>query len=142
MSRDQTPTGDRRTTAQNGDEAGDRPAGGADEPEQYDVGSFGFGKTMEPRTEGPGWDPEQAPDSGEENEPEPPWYVYWVGQIGVYLAVVAVALAASGVTLAWLGVYPYGNVAITFSLVFGVLAMLLGIVFQVYRSDFDAPAPS
>lgn len=120
-----------------GDDDGQR--GEADEgSQQYRVGSFPSGRTMEPRSMDPDRDGSGPPDDG---GVDPPWYIDWIGQSGVYMGVVAVTLATAGITLSWQGIQPYGNMGITLSLVLAVVAMILGIVFQVYLSDFDAPAP-
>jgi hypothetical protein len=109
--------------------------------EKQRVGTFPFGATLEARDVGSVQGGADAPGGSDDQTIDPPWYVRWIGQIGVYLGVVAVALAAAGITLAWQGIQPYGNIGITFSLVFSVLAMVLGTVFQIYRSDFDVPRP-
>jgi hypothetical protein len=110
--------------------------------EKQRVGTFPFRTTLEARDVGPDQDGDDAAGASDDQGIDPPWYVRWVGQIGVYLGVLGVTLAAAGVTLAWQGIQPYGNIGITFSLVFSVLAMILGTVFQVYRSDLDVPRPS
>lgn len=126
-------------TDQNNDSTERRPTDGADEPEQYHVGGRVLGTPMEPSREELGRDPDREGGSSDEDSVEPPWHVRWVGQIGVYLGVIAVVLAAGGVTMAWLRIQPYGNMAITFSLVFAVVGMILGVVFQIYLGDFDVP---
>jgi hypothetical protein len=120
-----------------GDDDGQRSEAD-EESQQYRVGSFPTRKTMEPRSMDPDRDGGGPPGDG---GADPPWYIDWIGQSGVYMGVVAVVLAAAGVTLSWQGIQPYGNMGITLSLVLAVVAMILGIVFQIYLSDFDAPAP-
>jgi hypothetical protein len=68
-------------------------------------------------------------------DPDPPWPIAWAGELGVYLAVLAVVLAVVGVTLAGLRIQPLGNVAIVASLGLVTVAMLFGMVFQAYISD-------
>jgi hypothetical protein len=114
-----------------------RSDGDEDEFQQQRVGTFPFGTTMEPRSVDPDQERDGPPRTTSEAEIDPPWYVRWIGQTGVYMGTVAVALAGGGVTLSWQGIQPYGNIGMTFGLVLAVLAMILGTVFQVYLSDFD-----
>lgn len=67
--------------------------------------------------------------------PDPPWHIDLVGQIGVYLGILSVTLALLGVLAASWGIQPIGNVAIVLSLALISIAMVLGIVFQVYVGD-------
>jgi hypothetical protein len=104
----------------------------------------GHDDAMYPWAEGRGSTSGDAPwlgDNPPEGAVEPgydvPRYVERVGQSGVYLGGVAVALAIGGVLLAAVDIQPYGNMAIVFSLVGIIAAMLLGVVFQVYVSVGD-----
>lgn len=72
-----------------------------------------------------------------DDETEPPWLVDLLAQVGVYLALAGAVLAGVGLVLAWLGVQPYGNASTFFGLLFVTVAMVFGIVFQAYRSDFS-----
>ncbi len=65
-------------------------------------------------------------------EPDTPWLVDAVGQLGVRLGVVSVLLALLGIAAAGVGMQPFGNVAIVASLVMVSVAMLLGMLFQAY----------
>lgn len=129
-------------TGQNNDSTERQPTDGVDESEQYQVGGRVLGTPMEPSGEELGRSPGREDDSSDKDSVDPPWHVRWIGQIGVYLGVIAVVLAAGGITLAWLRIQPYGNMAITFSLVFAVFGMILGVVFQIYLGDFDMPTVS
>jgi hypothetical protein len=97
---------------------------------------------MEPRDMAPEGNRDGPAEASSGGETDPPRYVRWIGQVGVYTGVIAVTLAAGGITLSWQGIQPYGNIGITLSLVLAVLAMILGTVFQVYLSDFDVPVAS
>lgn len=59
-----------------------------------------------------------------------------VGRIGVHLALGSLVLAAFGIGGTYLGVQPYGTVAIALSLAGVTLAMGLGIAFQAYAGDY------
>ncbi|WP_247731530.1 hypothetical protein [Halovivax limisalsi] len=61
---------------------------------------------------------------------DPPWLVELGGSIGVGLGVLALALAIVGVTAAWLGVQPLGNVAVAFALITIAISFVLGLVYQ------------
>ncbi|PSP19302.1 hypothetical protein BRC62_02090 [Halobacteriales archaeon QH_10_67_13] len=67
--------------------------------------------------------------------PDVPGYVEWLGQVGVYSAVLGLALAVGGVSLAAGDIQPYANMFLTISLAVVFGAMLLGIVFQAFASD-------
>lgn len=73
------------------------------------------------------------------DDPNPPQHVDLVGQIGVYLGLLSVALALFGVAAASLRVQPFGNIAIVLSLGLISVAMLLGMIFQIYVGDVPDP---
>lgn len=68
-------------------------------------------------------------------EPDTPWAVAVLGQLGVRLGVVSVLLAVVGIGAAGAGVQPLGSVAIVAALVMVSVAMLLGMVFQAFDGD-------
>jgi len=79
---------------------------------------------------------EPAPGMGESvEEPDTPWLVDALGQLGVRLGVVSVLLAVVGIAAAGVGMQPFGSVAIVASLVMVTTAMLLGMVFQAFAGD-------
>jgi len=87
----------------------------------------------------PDYDPELAIEhdpavgsAGRVEEPDTPWIVDAVGQLGVRLGVVSVLLAVVGIVAAGAGMQPFGSVAIVASLAMVSLAMVFGIVFQAY----------
>lgn len=80
---------------------------------------------------------EPAPGTGQRvEEPETPWIVETLGQLGVRLGVVSVLLAVLGIVATGVGMQPFGSVAIVASLVMVSTAMLLGMVFQAYAGDY------
>jgi len=121
-----------------------QPFGSVGDEEAVDS-EDGHDDAMYPWAEGRGSTSGDAPwlgDNLEEGAVGPsydvPRYVERLGQSGVYLGAVALALAIGGVLLVAVDVQPYGNMAIVFSLVGIVAAMLLGVVFQVYVSVGDS----
>lgn len=76
----------------------------------------------------------------EDEEEEPPWILEKLGQLGIYIAILGAVLSVIGVSAAWLGIQPLGNISMTFSLGLITLAMVLGAMFQAYVSDFS-PVP-
>ena len=83
------------------------------------------------------WQKEDLPDEQLATEPDVPGSVNWLGQIGVYLGVIAVVLAVGGVSLAAADIQPIANMALVASLVLISGAMLVAIVFQVYASELS-----
>lgn len=86
----------------------------------------------------PGVDPDDVPwyfSPVSVEEPDPPPIVDRLGSVGVYLSIGALALAVMGVGAAAAGIQPLGNAVITLGLVLGIVAMLLGMVFQTFASD-------
>lgn len=69
-------------------------------------------------------------------EPDPSPLVDRLGTVGIYLALTALGLAVVGVGATAIGIQPIGNAAITLSLGLGLVAMLLGLVFQAAASTF------
>lgn len=65
-------------------------------------------------------------------EGEPPPFVQMLGDLGIYLAVIAVGLAIVGLTAGTLAFLPVARVAIFFAIVLGSVAMGLGVVFQIF----------
>ena len=85
---------------------------------------------------------EQIDTGNEENNDQPThWYIARIGQLGMYMAVLAVVLAVGGLTLGWFNIQPYTNIAIIFSLVIATIALLIATVVQVYQSGFTGISP-
>ena len=59
------------------------------------------------------------------------------GSIGVKLGVVSIGFAILGVVATSMHIQPFGNVAIVLSLVLISIAMVLGMLFQVYAFDWS-----
>lgn len=78
------------------------------------------------------WVGGEPPEEEFEPEYDVPGYVEMVGQSGVYLGVAALVLAIAGVSLASVNVQPFANMALVFSLAAILVAMFLGLVFQMY----------
>ena len=114
------------------------PFGGVTDDSQVDEPE-GDDDALYPWASGRGSTSGDAPWLGEESEefdePDVPGYVEWLGQIGVYSAVIGLVLAVGGVSLAAGDVQPYANMFLTISLAVVFGAMLLGIVFQAFASD-------
>ena len=83
--------------------------------------------------------PGRLSDDVVDTETDAPTHVQWLGQIGIYLGVIAVFCAGSGVTLAALSIQPSGNILMVLSLIIVTGAMLLGLIFQAYASDVSLP---
>lgn len=66
------------------------------------------------------------------SEGEPSRAVQALGDLGIYLGVVAVALAIVGLVAGTLAFLPLARVAIFFAIVLGSIAMGLGVVFQIF----------
>ncbi len=114
---------------------------GADDPTEVDD------EVIPPRPDEADPDPEHetrlslqhepAPGAGSQvEEPDTPWLVDALGQLGVRLGVVSVILAIVGIAAAGVGMQPFGSVAIVASLAMVTVAMLLGMVFQAYAGDY------
>lgn len=114
------------------------PFGSVTDDSQAD-GPEGDDDALYPWASGRGSTSGDAPWLGEEpeefDEPDVPWYVEWLGQLGVYSAVFGLALAVGGVSLAAGDIQPYANMFLTISLAVVFGAMLLGLVFQAFTSD-------
>ncbi len=114
------------------------PFGGVTDDSQLND-SEGDDDALYPWASGRGSTSGDAPWLGEEPEefdgPDVPGYVEWLGQLGVYSAVLGLALAVGGVSLAAGDIQPYANMFLTISLAVVFGAMLLGIVFQAFASD-------
>lgn len=70
------------------------------------------------------------------DEPDPPPTVDRLGSLGIYLVLIALVAAALGIGAAAAGIQPEGNALITLSLGLGAIAMLFGMIYQVFASDF------
>lgn len=65
-------------------------------------------------------------------EGEPPRAIQALGDLGIYLGVIAVGLAIVGLVAGTLEFLPLARVAIFFAIVLGSVAMVLGVVFQIF----------
>ena len=83
-------------------------------------------------------DPESAgssPATADDTDDGPPWLLEAIGQIGIYIGIVSVGLTVFGIPAMYVGLQPYGNVAITLAIAGVSVAMVLGMVYQAYVSD-------
>lgn len=62
-----------------------------------------------------------------------------VGEFGVYLAYVGLGVAILGLVLATIGFRILANVALTLSFLLVTVALLIGVIFQMYTSGFPVP---
>lgn len=90
----------------------------------------------------PGWTEERPPDSDEGplgtvsvDEPDPPWLLDALGQLGIYMGVTAVVLTAIGLGSALIDLQPIANIALVLALGLVSVALVFGAAYQAYVSD-------
>lgn len=76
-------------------------------------------------------------ETDDDTEPEVPFVLEQLGQVGVYVALLGLGLAVFGVGAAFLNIQPLGNVSMFFSLVLVTVAMLFAVAIQAYSMDFS-----
>ena len=80
-------------------------------------------------------DTENQPVALSIEEPDPPWILDVLGDIGIYLGVAAVGLTAIGLVSAVIDLQPVANISLVLALGLVSVALVFGAAYQAYVSD-------